>query len=621
MATYSDKFSSGWATLYLVVTTESQSITNNTSYLKCVLKIKKNSSCSSYNNGGASISMTVAGTKLYSSSSFNISSLSVGSTKTLATKYITVSHNSDGTKSVSCKANFSSGVSLGSASISNTYACATIPRASTFTLSSSSVDVEKKIIANISRKSTSFTHTVKFYITGCETSSSSDYCKIYTGIGTSKEFTIPKGWYSKLESSESITAYCKVITKNSSGSQIGDSVSKSFTVKVPSSIKPSITSITLSVPNIKIGDNTYTGLIQNISSLTINVIGSPPSDGAATIKSYTYSGPGISITKNNSKENSSATTDKIPNSGTLSYKVTIKDSRGREASMTTAVSCIPYFVPNFTKNLSANREGDGSKIRCKFSLNYTSINDYNKICQIDILYKEEGKQTQSTKTFTDKVGSNGVFDGNYLLEGLNKDLKYDIQVKVTDLLSGSSYSNKVSVRGSVKIFNVTESGTGIAFGKMATENELVESVYPIKAPNITPTCLFENIPGLTGTIPLNDSAENYTYFEIFYHDNVDVSEGGSGYGHKSIKVYQPNNKSVSLMSVEPNNVNTNPRMYFRSSGWHISGNTLTPGNANGNNKCTLAYIEDTGATYLSGEVKNYDPTEGRIYITRVNGYK
>ena len=99
MATYSDSFSSGWATLYLDVTESSQSIENNTTKLKCVLKIKKVKSCQSYNNGGATISMTINGSKLYSSSSFDIRSLSVGSTKTLATKEITVSHDSEGKKS------------------------------------------------------------------------------------------------------------------------------------------------------------------------------------------------------------------------------------------------------------------------------------------------------------------------------------------------------------------------------------------------------------------------------------------------------------------------------------------------------------------------------------------
>ena len=37
MATYTKDFSSGWGTLKLTVTTESQSVANNTSYLKAVL--------------------------------------------------------------------------------------------------------------------------------------------------------------------------------------------------------------------------------------------------------------------------------------------------------------------------------------------------------------------------------------------------------------------------------------------------------------------------------------------------------------------------------------------------------------------------------------------------------
>ena len=213
MATYSDKFSSGWATLYLVITEKEQSVTNNTTTLSCALKIKKNSSCSSYNSGGASISMTVNGSKLYSSSSFDIRSLGVGSTKTLTTKTVTVAHASNGTKSVSCSASFKSGVGLGSASISSkTFTCTTIPRASTVTLSASSVNIGDSITANISRKSTSFTHDVSFYINSTYTSG------VFTGITASKTFTpIPDSWYTALSAAESCTAYCKVQTKSGSG--------------------------------------------------------------------------------------------------------------------------------------------------------------------------------------------------------------------------------------------------------------------------------------------------------------------------------------------------------------------------------------------------------------------
>ena len=146
MATYQANFGSGWARLNLDVTTQSQSIANNTSYLKCTLSITKLIACSSWNQGGANVYMTINGTTLYSSSTIDIRSLGVGSTQTLSTQYITVSHNSDGTKSVSVKGYCASGVGLGTASISSTYTCTTIPRQASITAAPNFTDEENPSI-------------------------------------------------------------------------------------------------------------------------------------------------------------------------------------------------------------------------------------------------------------------------------------------------------------------------------------------------------------------------------------------------------------------------------------------------------------------------------------------
>ena len=71
MATYTKDFSSGWGTLKLTVTTESQSVANNTSYLKAVLSYVSKVTSPSYNlSGDASIKMIINGTTLYSANTF-----------------------------------------------------------------------------------------------------------------------------------------------------------------------------------------------------------------------------------------------------------------------------------------------------------------------------------------------------------------------------------------------------------------------------------------------------------------------------------------------------------------------------------------------------------------------
>lgn len=465
MATYTDKFSSGWATLKLEVTRESYSTSNNTSYLKCVLKITKDKTCQSYNNGGASISMTIAGTKLYSSDEFDIRSLSVGSTKTLATKYITVTHNSDGTKSVSCKANFSSGVGLGSASISNTYTCGTIPRSSSLTLSTTSLNVGSSITATLSRHNTSFVHDVEFYI-------NDTYYKKYTGVATSRSYTIPTTWYNYMSASTSCTAYCRVTTRNSSGTQIGDKVTKSFTVKIPSSIKPTTGTITLNPYDIKTKDGVSRNiLVKGKNKLEISVSGWSAGTGSG-LKSYTYSGEGIaSTTSSTSVVSSSNIKPSISESSTtLTYKVTYEDKRGRTNSKSATCTCYNYEPPSISLNsvFRCNSQGEkyeeGTFIKCDYTVKYSSVNNTNKIYSFAISGVLNDNVTYNSWT-TSTASGIVTATGSAIIKNCSTASSYKLNATFIDNYGGTVSSSTKSVLSSTRILNIPPDGNGIAFGK------------------------------------------------------------------------------------------------------------------------------------------------------------
>ena len=54
--------------------------------------------------------------------------------------------------------------------------------------------------------------------------------------------------------------------------------------------------------------------------------------------------------------------------------------------------------------------------------------------------------------------------------------------------------------------------------------------------------LYNNASGTAGTVTLSDSAENYTYLEIFYRSSGDNACG-------SVKVFNPNGKLVHLGTI------------------------------------------------------------------------
>lgn len=108
-------------TLSLTVTESSISQANNTSVVKAVLKAKSTSG--SYNDVARSGYITIDGTKYTFSHSF-----AANTTTTLATKSKTVTHNSDGSKTITVKGWYSTDVSSGDISTSKTVTLTKIAR-------------------------------------------------------------------------------------------------------------------------------------------------------------------------------------------------------------------------------------------------------------------------------------------------------------------------------------------------------------------------------------------------------------------------------------------------------------------------------------------------------------
>lgn len=109
------------ASLSLTVSESNVDYASNTSVVTATLKIKATGA--TWNGNSRSGYITIDGTRYNFSSSFG-----KGKTTTLATKSKTVAHNADGTKSVSVKGYYSTGVSPGNLSTTKSITLTTIPR-------------------------------------------------------------------------------------------------------------------------------------------------------------------------------------------------------------------------------------------------------------------------------------------------------------------------------------------------------------------------------------------------------------------------------------------------------------------------------------------------------------
>lgn len=456
-------YTNQYYTYQCVVTENSYSVANNTSNVTITFSIKGPWNPSFY-EWVTYYGIVVDGAVKTSSSS---SPYVTTSYKQLLTWTGNIAHGADGKKSINVgvylysdgPANYlpkqytkSSPLSMGSVALT------TIPRASSVSLSATSVNVGGSITATISRASSSFTHTVEFYI-------NSTYYQKYTSVGTSQAFTIPTSWYNAMPSSTSCTAYCRITTYNGS-TQIGSQVSKAFTVNVPSSVVPTVGTITLDPVNITTSDGTSRNiLVKGKNKLTVSVSGCSAGTGSS-IRSYTFSGPGISSTTTNTSVTSGST---ISNTGTLTYTVKVTDKRGRTASKTQTITSYAYSAPYFKSftavraNSSGTATDDGNYIKCSYSLGYASVNNTNKVT-VKVFYKKNSASSYASVT---SLNGSTSTSGSQLLSSIAVDSTYTVYATITDNYSGKSSVAAITVLGASRVFNITSDGKGVAIGKMS----------------------------------------------------------------------------------------------------------------------------------------------------------
>lgn len=381
-----------------------------------------------------------------------------------------VGHKSDGSKSINVKVylyhgpgNPDSYLPMQSDSNSPIYMgsvdLTTIPRASqpsciTYPNTTENIgDIGSTIYIHMNRVSSSFTHTV-YYSWGTK------YVQIAAGVTNNVSWKIPDDFLYDIPNATEGTGRIDVETYNGN-SYIG-AKSVGFTATVPSSVKPTVGTITLNPWDV----NGYDILLQNKNKITVSVSGCSAGAGSS-IKSYTFSGPGISSTTTGT----SVSGGPISNTGTLTYTVTVTDNRGRSASKTATITCYAYSSPYFASfnAYRANADGsanvNGTYLLCTYSVNYASAGNTNTI------------------TVTVKgVGSNRTATGGRLLIDLsgNTTSTYQVSAVVSDKYGGQASSQTVMVFGETRVLNITKNGTGFAIGKMAESNELFECRWSAK---------------------------------------------------------------------------------------------------------------------------------------------
>lgn len=444
-------------------------VENNTSDVKVYLYSGVTGSSGTYGGNGGKSWITINGTEytIYTSAAYDFRSR--GTYQSWGNKTLTgIPHNTDGTKSITIGARFSTKSSyVSGGTVSNrSVALTNIPRASTFTLSASSVAIGSSITVNITPAMSGYKHKVYFKL-GSNT-------QTVENVGTSTTFTLPAAWYSQLPSSTSGTVTVTVQTFD--GSTALGSRSATFTATVASSVIPAISSLAVAQTSDNTTVNGWNKYVQGISKAAVTV--SASAGTGSSIASYKYEVGSLTPV---TSSNSSYTSPIINQTGTVAVKVTVTDTRGRASSSTQNITVYAYSKPSISMygafRSTANKVASqgGTYITAYMSYAYSSVGGSNTLSSYYISYKPT---TGSTWTTGQNHPDNGV---QYAFGGgnISQSVSYNVILSLTDALGNRAYKTAVVTSAEVP-FNIKPNAKGIGIGKYAENDETLDIAWKVK---------------------------------------------------------------------------------------------------------------------------------------------
>ena len=505
----------------------SQNIANNYSSVSWKLQlISSNSSARISSSAAKDFSVTVDG-KTWSGT--NTVGLNGGATKTLASGSKNITHTSNGTKTFDYS--FSqeiaitySGTYIGTKTGSGEGTLDTIPRGSVLG-SISSFTFGNAINIPITKYSSSFTDTLVISVGGTTIKTISDISNGDDITFTSTELT---NIYKKLPSATKGTVTFKLTTKSGS-TTIGTST-KTATGTIPSSIKPSISGITLAEATSGLATK-FGAYIQNKSKITATVNASAGS--GSSIETYKTTVNGSSYTSK------TFTTGVLKTSGTNTITTTVTDKRGRTASYSTTFSVLAYSKPAISTfkvercnaDGTLNDEGINFKVTVKSSI--TALNNKN-----DSSYLLQYKLSSVDDWITIGNSLSGYsINTNWVVTNmaLNVDNVYDFRLTVSDYFE--EVPKPYNVPESFTLMNFGADGHSMAIGGVAEDSDVLDV-------KMKRTYFSDN--NYMGGIARNDNEKNI-YFQSTgngqYNHNAKLY-GASGTSETSIGMWDSLNSHL-----------------------------------------------------------------------------
>ena len=432
-----------------------QSTADNKSTVHMVLYLYANTT-GSYNQDGDAY-WSINGKKTYYTFSYTSPAWYV-----LGERTEEISHNNDGTKTVTLSGVWCSAISGGwapySLSVSGEVTLPTIPRATTPGIGG--VTMGETAHISLPRASSGFTHTLRYVFGGAAET-------IATGVATGYDWLVPESLAAQIPDAASGkgTLTCETY----SGSTLIGTKSVTFTASVPGSMKPAVLSgwAAVSYDNSGTAAENMAAWVQGYSKAKAAFDASKVTcrQGAGVSKfSITYLGK--------TTEGNPCRTETISTTG-ATVRCTVTDSRGLTAWEDFNIALLEYAPPAlvgadlFRSDGEGTAADGGAHIAGVARVRYSELGGLNSVT-LKGYWKSVGGGYGAGETLT--VGTVGLVTGDV---EISPDRSYVALLVLTDSL-GNTARYEENIPTEKVAFHLKEGGKGAAFGKAAETEGVLE---------------------------------------------------------------------------------------------------------------------------------------------------
>ena len=398
---------------------------------------------------------------------------------------------------------------------------------STGTLSSSSITLGNSISLTVKSLSTSYTHTIEWYLNNQKVGSTQNQ----TGSGSPGNFSYPTSLATStyFSSTSNISQGKVVLTTKWNNTTIG-TATYYFNVNIGNNALP-----TMSKPSFVFQDRGSTNrgyCLQNFSSVYCTASASG-SAGASIQKIQVVVTGAASGNFSFSSNLSNRKLDiSLSNAGTVTVTVTATDSRGKTSSNNNSFTVESYFPPSITSmnfyrcNASGTATTEGTYIRGTADFNYSTIRS-------------------NTVNFSErKINNTNLTNSNMSLNTTTKKITLSIYQITSSLATikftikdnfGSEVSKEFSVSGVNYLMHFRDGAIGI--GSPASNDKALTIGWPVKFAN----GYLSNAPAqnliLTKATWKNNNKNNETHDIIFERPDDTIYEGRIDMINDSFRFY------------------------------------------------------------------------------------